>query len=654
MHSKSSLIVTFLLSFLIAESVDSRSLGQAADFTLDEVCIVAPRKSSRIQEIHGLTIDTLLKSQYYGADLSTVLKRETNLNITQYGGQGSLTSIRLRGTSPSHTQINWNGIPINSPTTGSIDLSLVSSNLADALEITYGATGSRFGSGTFGGSVNMVNKPDWHNRLAVSLYEETGSWCHLKGGMDIRTGTEKWQYQAGGFAQHSANSYPFKNSFKAGNPLENRANDTLNTAGFQQNLFIKLGTRWMVHTGSWIQARNKDLPFAMSSNPRWLSNQKDFSSRFLTRVSRKAENGSIEFTLAGLTDSLLYREIPVTVDSAARQSGIRTTNLFSSFNCHWFVNEAIQIESGADFERLTATGNSFNGLVAEYRGALFGSMQFEKKNFTGNIDLREAFYSNAGFRPLFAVSGMYRFIDQNIVIKSQVSNKFRIPTMNERYWIPGGNPELLPETGIGYDFATSWKNGRNSFMPVEFSVMAFLQNINNWIQWVPVGSYWSPGNVRKVRCQGIESDLVVRKTLGKTNLSMKVMYSYIESLDLSLDPVDHHADRQLPYVPFHLFQANSAMGFGGFEGSISYRFTGRRFTTDDHDTWLALDPCHLVDAQISYKVPVQRSVIKLSLSMLNALNVSYQMIRAYPAPGRSFYLSCIYTFNQTNNNDEKN
>ncbi len=654
MHRLINLLAPVFILLLILESATSLSWGQTVDFTLDEVLIVAPRKSARIQEMHGLTLDTLLKSKYYGADLSTLLKRETNINITQYGGQGSLTSIRLRGTSPVHTQINWNGVPINSPTTGSIDLSLVSSNFADALEITYGATGSRFGSGTFGGSLNVVNKPDWHNRLVVSTYVESGSWSHIKGGLDVRTGTERWQYQAAGFAQHSANSYPFRNSFRAGNPIEQRANDTLSTLGFQQNLFIRLGDRWMIHAGSWLQFRNKDLPYAMSSSPRWLSNQKDYSSRLLTRITRKALNGSLEFTLAGLSDSLLYREMPVTVDSMERESGIRTSNLFSSLNCLWFINKSIQIEAGADFERLTAESNSFSGKVAEHRGALFGSFQFGKRNFTGNIDLREAFYSNAGFRPLFSLSGMYRFPGRNIQLKSQISNKFRIPTMNERFWIPGGNPGLIPETGIGYDLATSWKSAVNSRLPVEISVMAFLQNINNWIQWVPTGSYWSPGNVRKVRCQGIESDLSIRKNVGIAHLTLKAMYSYTESLDLSLDQLDNRTDRQLPYVPFHLFQANTTLGIAGFEGAISYRYTGRRYTTDDHDEWLALDPCHLVDAHISYQIPIDRSTIRISLAMLNALNVSYQMIRAYPAPGRSFYLSCMYSFNQTHKQNEKN
>jgi iron complex outermembrane receptor protein len=408
----------------------------------------------------------------------------------------------------------------------------------------------------------------------------------------------------------------------------------------------------MIHTGSWLQLRDKDLPFAMSNQPRWLGNQQDRSARLFTRISRKVANSSLELTIAGLSDSLLYREIPVTVDSAARQSGIRTSTLFTSLNCRWSINSNIQIETGVDFERLTATGSSFNGKVSEYRGAIFSSLLFEKKNFTGNLDLREAFYSNAGFRPLFALSGMYRFRDQNLILKSQISNKFRIPSINERYWIPGGNPDLVPETGIGYDIGASWKTDHNSFLPIEISTTAFLQNVNNWIQWIPTGSYWSPGNVRKVRCQGIESDMVIKKTVGIADVEMKVMYTYTESLDLSLDNIDSRFDRQLAYVPFHIFQASSTVGLAGFESTVAYRYTGRRFTTDDHDPWLALAPFHLIDANFSYEIPVNRSKFKISFAILNVLNVSYQMIRAYPSPGRSFYLSCIYVFNQTHNHNE--
>jgi len=653
MHRINSFIFArfFLLAAALTTGIGSR--GQSVDFPLQEIRIMGLRKSERLSEMHSLTLDTILKTKYYGDDLASVIKRETNLNITQYGGQGSLTSIRMRGTSPSHTQINWNGIPINSPTTGTIDLSLVSSNLADALEIIYGVPGSLFGSGTFGGSLNLINKPDWDNKVSFNVYTELGSWGHARGGASFRTGNRWWQYQAAGFAQTSPNNYPYRNAFKPENPRELRENDTLFTAGLQQNLFIRLGNKWIIHSGSWFQYRNKDLPNAMSSRPRWLSNQQDYSGRIFTRLNRYTSKHTLEITCAWLTDSLYYQETPVQEDPLVRWSGIQTTYLPVGISSRWNVTQNIRIEGGTDFERLTATGSSFTAQIEEYRGSLFVSGGFGKNNFFTSLDLREIIGTKTGLKTLYSITARYRSNKTGITFLTMISNKFRLPTINERYWIPGGNPELLAETGTGCDLGISWAKSFNIPLQTEISLTAYFQDVNNWIQWVPTGTYWSPLNVRKVRAQGIESDLSVRYSAGMNRIAFRAMYSYTESLDFTQPEVVSRLDRQLPYVPLHLLQATGSFGVSGFESNLTYRFTGRRFSTDDHDPWLDLDPYHLVDAQVSYKFVFSTGLLKLSGTVLNLFNCSYEMVRAYPSPGISFYLSAIYMFNKTLQDHEK-
>ena len=625
--------------------------GQTIDIPLQEVQIVAPRKSERVFEMHGLALDTVLRARYYGDDLATVIRRETNINITQYGGFGSLTSIRMRGTSTSHTQVNWNGIPINSPTTGSIDLSLVSSNLADALEVTYGAAGSLFGSGTFGGSINVVNKPDWSNRFSFTLHSEVGSWGHIRGGNSARMGARNWQYHAAVFTQYSPNTYSYHNGFKAGQPRETRVNDTLATAGLQQHLFIRLADHWMLHAASWIQWRDKDLPTATSSQPKSFSNQQDYSNRMLARISRHGSSHSLEFTVAWLTDSLRYEEMPLADSNRARISRIRTSDLPVSLSSRWRLSSTFRLETGADFERMTATGSSFRERLAEYRGSLFSSIRFEKNGFSSNLDMREITGTQIGWRTLYSWSGQYHIRPVGLKAKAQISNKFRLPTLNERYWIPGGNPDLEAETGTGFDLGLSWNRIDDHSASAEASVTAFSQNIDNWIQWVPTGTYWSPRNVRQVRAQGIESDLSLRAHTGIVNWSAKIMYSYTESLDQTRQKTENRLDRQLSYVPFHLLQSSLALGIGEVGTILAYRYCGKRFSTDDHDSWLILEPYHLIDLTLSYRFRFERSSLNLSFKVLNALDTPYEMIRAYPSPGRSFYLSVIYQFNPTKTNE---
>ena len=640
----------FLISFLVICLFGSNEtiLAQSMEVRLDEVRIVGSRKSAYTSDLHTVRIDTILKTKYFGCDLSQILKHETNLNITQYGGQGSLASIRLRGSAPSQTQINWNGIPVNSPTTGSIDLSLLSGGMADAIEIAYGASGSLFGNGTFGGSINLFNQPDWDNRISVNLAAEAGSWNHYKTGISLRAGNNSLQYQLTGLCQSSPNTYRYHNSYKAGNPVEYRMNDSMNLLAFQQHVFFRLPHSWFFQYGTWFHNRNKQLPASMSSTPVFTAFQKDQSIRQFLKVTKWYRKSSVECVAAFFTDSLLYAEKISKTDSMIKQSGIRSSDTYLGFYHRWFISNALTLENGADFEYQTAAVEAYNGSAHESRGAVFSLLKFTAKQFSANLSYRQVFYSQTGPKPLFSIAFQYHIPVNGFFLKGQISNKFRFPTLNDRYWQPGGNPGLLPETGLGYDFGFSWKTLNSLKSSINMSSLLFIQQINNWIQWVPTGTYWSPGNIRRVKCQGLELELTGRWKIGAIGLIAKTMYTYSESLDMSLPAIEARYDRQLAYVPFHLLKIQAGIEYYRFEATLSYKFTGRRFTTDDHDPWLDLNPYHLADFSIGYTFLTKRDKIILSGNIYNLFDTGYQLVRAYPAPGRSIYVSVNYLFNQKN------
>lgn len=621
-------------------------MAQSMEVQLDEVQIMGSRKSNYTTDLHTVKIDTTLKTKYFGCDLAQILKQETNLNITQYGGQGSLASIRMRGSAPSQTQINWNGIPVNSPTTGTIDLSLLSGGMADAIEIAYGASGSLFGNGTFGGSINLFNKPDWDNRISVNLAGEAGSWNHYKTGISLRVGNDSWQYHLTGLYQSSPNTYRFHNTFKNGNPIEYRMNDSMNLVAFQQHIFFRLPHNWFLQYGAWIHNRDKQLPASMSSTPVFTAFQKDQSIRQFVRATKWYRKTSFEMVAAFFTDSLLYAEKISKTDSIMKLSGIRTSDTYLSLYHRWIISDNLTMENGADFEYQTAKVEAYNGLADESRGALFSQLKFMVKQFSANLSYRQVFYSMTGPKPLFSAAFQYHMPLNGFSLKGQISNKFRFPTLNDRYWQPGGNPGLLPETGLGYDLGINWDAANSSQSSINLSSLLFIQQINNWIQWVPSGTYWSPQNIRQVKCQGLELDLTGRWKIGTVGLIAKTMYTYTESLDMSLPAAETRYHRQLTYVPFHLLKIQAGIDFHRFEATISYKYTGRRFTSDDHDPWLDLNPYHLADFSIGYTFLTKEDRIILTGNIYNLFDTSYQLIRAYPAPGRSFYLSINYLFNQ--------
>ncbi len=646
MHRKNYTIISFavLLAGLISNVYSLNA--QSMEVRLDEIQILGSRKSLHATDLHTVRLDTVLKTKYFGSDLSLILKQETNLNITQYGGQGSLASIRLRGSAPSQTQINWNGIPVNSPTTGSIDLSLLSGGMADAIEVAYGAGGTLFGNGTFGGSINLFNNPDWENRITVNVAGEAGSWNHYKTGLSIRAGSDSFQYHLTGLYQSSPNAYRYTNPFRAGNPAEFRVNDSMNLTAFQQHLFFRLPRNWFIQYGSWLHFRDKQLPASMSSAPVYSASQKDQSIRQFIRVAKWYRKSTFEVVAATFTDSLLYAEKRISTDSITKYSGIRSFDTYLSFYHRWFITDNLSVENGADFEYQSANVEAYNGLTHELRGALFGLVKYKIKQFSTNLSYREVFYSMTGPKPLFAAAFQYQPAGSGFSFKGQVSNKFRFPTLNDRYWQPGGNPELLPETGTGYDLGINWEAAVSTKTSIAISSMLFIQKINNWIQWVPTGTYWSPQNIRKVQCQGLELDITGKWKLRSASLTAKAMYTYTESLDMSMQESERRYQRQLPYVPFHLLKIQSGINYKRFEANLGYKFTGRRFTTDDHDPWLDLNPYHLADLSFGYTFLTRKDKVILMAHIYNLFDAQFQLIRAYPAPGRSFYLSVNYLFNQ--------
>ncbi|OFY49212.1 MAG: hypothetical protein A2X22_07605 [Bacteroidetes bacterium GWF2_49_14] len=643
-NRKPAFIVFLLTTFFFRWAVDL--YAQDIIIPIEQITISGYAKSSQSGSFQSIRIDSLQKGRYAISDLATLLKSETNINVTQYGGEGSLSSIRLRGSGPSHTQVNWNGIPINSPTTGSIDLSLVSSLMADEVELIYGASGSLFGSGTFGGSLNLINKPDWNNRLSFMIFGEAGSWNHYKTGVGVRTGNDSWQYHAGGYLQSSRNNYTYRNTFMPGSPVERRTNDTLKTSGFQQHLFLRLPRSWSVQAGMWLQDRDKDLPAAMSSGYGNPANQQDQSFRLFTRISKIWKKSVLEIVGSRFADSLLYTEYARTTNQAFRQSGLYSGSSSAGLSGRWYPSNTLTFEAGSEVESQKARGSSFTGIMTEYRGAAFGSARYKTEHLTFMTGLRQVLLSGSQTRTLYSLSARYEVPGINLLIRGQASNKFRLPTLNERFWQPGGNPSLLPETGTGVESGLEWGQKSESGSEIQLSTTFFFQDIHNWVQWVPSGTYWSPENIRFVRCQGFEASGNYSGKIGAVRATINSTYSFTESLDMNILSDNTRLAGQIPYVPRHQVQSRFSLAFRGFEGFLSYRFTGSRYTTDDHDPWLMLKPIHIADFSMSHKLFLKENEVLISFRVNNLLNHSYQLIRAYPAPGRSFLLSMNYMFNQ--------
>ena len=91
------------------------------------------------------------------------------------------------------------------------------------------------------------------------------------------------------------------------------------------------------------------------------------------------------------------------------------------------------------------------------------------------------------------------------MVKASVSRNYRFPTLNDLYFLPGGNPDLKNEHGFSYDAGVSFDVGKKGVYKLGGSASWFDSYIDDWIIWLPTTKgFFSPRNVKKVHAYGVE------------------------------------------------------------------------------------------------------------------------------------------------------
>ena len=75
--------------------------------------------------------------------------------------------------------------------------------------------------------------------------------------------------------------------------------------------------------------------------------------------------------------------------------------------------------------------------------------------------MREDMYGStwAPLIPAFFIDGIVSHTG-NIMLKGSISRNYRFPTLNDLYFLPGGNPDLKSEHGFSYDLGATFSTGK--------------------------------------------------------------------------------------------------------------------------------------------------------------------------------------------------
>lgn len=151
--------------------------------TDDTITVTADRRPEAI--IDSLADTTVITREDLDhlpyANLQQVLQANGG-NLVQNGGEGSLSSIALRGSSPAQTLILVNGIRVSSATSGTTAIENIPLATVERVEIVRGPRSVQYGSDAIGGVINIITRDA---RSKSSIYATAGNLDTYAAGVNL-------------------------------------------------------------------------------------------------------------------------------------------------------------------------------------------------------------------------------------------------------------------------------------------------------------------------------------------------------------------------------------------------------------------------------------------------------------------------------------
>lgn len=571
------------------------------------------------------------------------------LPIPLKSNAGSLSSIRLRGSSPDHTSINFGGININSLTLGQANASNVPIYLFDEVSVQFGSSNTGSESGSIGGAVFLGVKNNWTKGFKAEARVAQGSFGEQLYGTKLFLGNGKFESVSRAYYYYKINDFSFTNPYYR--DFENRIfeikdkqhNANIENYGLLQELNYRFAQNNFLTVKAWLENDWHYIQQNMQTNLFQPENRETYEDRNL-RVWADYKNHEhkmkYQFGAGYVFDNSNYNE--------NSSDTIQTQRIIGEASAEYEFSGKSWLKFGTTATRIYPTVYAYSSdLNHEDRidfVAAFHQKVFNK--ITATLNLRKGYVTdfNVPFTPAFGLDYLVSSKEKYVLnVSGNIAKSYRVPTFNDRFWVPGGNRDLQPEKGMNYELGSKLNFSDDNFSG-NIKLNAFYMNVDNWILWKNGGSYWYAENVQEVVSKGIEfmTDLTYR--LGKLKFISGLNYSFTSAQRIKSKNNTNALNRQLEYVPLHSGNIFTGSSFRNWDFSIDGNFTAQQYTNEEKDD--ILPAYFLLNINAAYKIRINYSNrLRISGALSNVLDTDYQSGYGYAMPGIGYRLSLTYNFN---------
>jgi outer membrane cobalamin receptor len=576
--------------------------------------------------------DSLLSTQQ-SRSLGELIANETGAFVKTYGS-GGIATISLRGSSAGQTTITWNGVPLQNPMLGLQDLSLIPLGFIDDAQISYGGNTAAEGSGSIAGVIALRNDNATPVQFGAKLNTTLGSFGFWDQDIQLKYGNGKIGGRTRYFHQQSINDFTYE--IRPDLPVQKQSHGQIKQNGILQELYYSIKSNQQLSAFVWWQQNDRQIPPTTVQNKSEAS-QEDESLRLMVNWKMRSNIWKWNAKVAAFKDKIRYSDPQILLEANSN-----STVVMGELEGQWSIDPAYLISFGLNHYAYSAQTDSYDGRQTQNRTALYASYMQIFGKWSGQLNIRQELVDGK-FAPFTAALGIEGELTSWLKIKTKISRDYRLPTLNDMYWVPGGSPDLIPEKGWSQELGIAIERDRNKHR-LKYSATGFNRNISNWILWsIEAGeTFWSVKNIAEVHSFGLEQRLKYSWQSGPWGYNISLGYDYIRSInEIALDNPMIEAGEQLIYVPVHSARGSIGAQWNGLSVNYHQTFTGKVHTEFEDE----LDSYSLGNLSIQYNLPLNKFAILPFFEVDNLWDINYRILQYRPMPGRNFRLGLKMNFN---------
>ena len=574
-------------------------------------------------------IDSTIKDQFKFSSISDLLNYNSSVFIKNYG-PGGIATTAFRGGNASQTAILWNGFNLQNAMLGQADLSLMPAMLFDQVNIEYGGGSSVWGSGAMGGSIHLNNNTPFGQGLFTAVNLAAGSFGSGSGSGTILISKKRFTTSTRFYMNASNNTFSYKDSSENVNTVKQQKNAAYNFKGVLQELKFLINPKQILQINAWINSNQRRLP---ASNPQAVS--KTYQEDKSVRVSANwtfVKTGFKSLVKAGFFEDVInYDDSLIALYSKSRSGTFMIEN---ENYMDWAKNQ--QFSFSVSFLSSMAHASNYESVKGINRTSLLAGNKssFFKNRLQACVSLRSDYFS-VGSLPVTGNASLEYKLWRYIHVKANTARVYRQPTLNELYWMPGGNRDLEAEQGYTFETEISYSRQIKRFS-VFISGAAYSRKIDNWILWVPgENSNPTPVNIQQVWSRGTETTWKLNYVKHKFKAGVSVVSSYVLStIESNKQENSNTVNKQLIYTPRYTGNAIVSVAYDKAEIVFYHQYCGYRFIASDNTQWL--NPYQLSSLRTNYTHAFKKVKCIFYLACNNLFNTNYTVLAGRPMALRNF------------------